>query len=377
MKVRVISPSVTILWQNSSGVVKKLETADTAQVFLASSGSVSAIFKLEDLYMLKGSERPELKQLDGRKVTFLQKEFALKTAGHGVQFIKIGSQVEHPEMAAHWRCLLARGFQSGDELAGAVFVESASAEAWWHEWVQDPTSEATAEMMKALEDCVRPVLDSDRKALIVWPITNGHHWTCLAYLRADSQPLRAVYYDSLPSPGSLGCREKAQQCHGMLSHVLGSDRMPEFPETAFRTIQLDAHSCGLHVMNRTEELFRQFRGEGSVGVYSSIAETRKAVNGWIQVLLSHKSKQTAAPKPASGSSSSSSITGTSGSSAAAPAPLPPPEENPPAADEVAQPPLASTAGGEWGCSKCRWAVIGCMRCNPAKPGRYARGKCID
>ena len=159
--------------------------------------------------------------------------------------------------------------------------------------------------------------------------------------------MQIKYHDSLKVPHP-GCQAKAQEILSTLVQLqvpVSSTRLPTADQSV---LQEDGYSCGYHVVNRFEEEFRQFRGEGIKRVYMKPDQRRRPLNRFCQLVM-----EACKPVPES--------------QPAAP--------QPPAASNKAQPlPLPAPAAEEpvYGCSKCRYMRTGCLSCNPEKAVRHVK-----
>jgi hypothetical protein len=187
------------------------------------------------------------------------------------------------------------------------------------------------------------------------------HWTALTLRREAGSKFDITFYDSLVQTPETA-KTEVRRLLTLLFNLLGHDKFSqnELPLPTKPVIQPDGWSCGYHCCHRIEEEYRQFRGEGKLHGYQKVKETRLELNKWLKVLLDTKVK--AGPPKASPLKEASSTS----SCSSGPPPLPPPLEPAPPA-----PVLAAKATGEYGCSKCRGAVVGCLKCNPEKMYRHA------
>ena len=214
-------------------------------------------------------------------------------------------------------------------------------------YISDPeSSRAKAELQEQLATARK----REGRCLILVPVQAGgpDHWTALTLLRpAGSHSQFEVHYEDSLSQEHIDCRLQAETLLGCLTHleVPVSKRLPQ---TEFSVRQKDGYSCGYHVLNRFEEQYRQLRGEGRNRIYTKIEQRRLSVNRFVQsVLETMKPIVESQPAPQPGASSNKP---------AEPLPLPPP-------------PLAASETSTFGCSRCRWAMTGCLQCNPEKTVR--------
>jgi len=354
--VRVTAPDATRLWHNTEGVVVKQVTADSVQVMMKKTSSVRQNFRVADLYLLTGKEKLPMKEVvDLRKVTNEEKDQALLMSGGQVTYIDKEQKLEHPELATWFLQLQTRSRQSGHVLVKGqtVYLDPASGEVAVYEMQGGGVPKE--QNLQEWRDHLQLAVNTSDAVFVTVPVYNGEHWTMLQYSRQqDEEQLRTRYYDSLPTPSEL-CRKKAMIIHSIVHFLLGSKVEPGFPSTVQCPVkQKDGWSCGFHVMNRMEEEWREWRGEGKWRVYRSIEECRKELNKWIECIAKHKLAKSLKKGEEAGLTPPPPV-------------LPPPqllEEEPPAV------PLAATPGGTHGCSKCRWSTGGCHMCNSWKADKY-------
>ena len=318
-RVRVTDPKATVLWQNSEATVKRLTAVDKAEVHFVGTASVAAEFHLQDLVVIDGTERKPMSAINLAKLLALEKAAALEAAGGEVKFVTPGQQLEHPELAAAWEMLKAKGRQHSSSTTNSLYLEPAVAEVLYHAAGSKTSPEEAAEHTADWRHLVSTLVDG--RALIVVPIREAGHWTVLLVSRSEAGLWTPKYYDSLPYPGSGACRVKAAALLTVVAGLLPEGSCPGvLPDTEVPFVQTDGFSCGFHCVARMEEAFCEFRGQKLYRCYKSVSEIRKSVNAFVQTLLAFKRQQ--AKKPAG-------------------PPLPPPPTPPPPLEAPPPPILAA------------------------------------
>ena len=363
--VRVICPEAGYLWQNSKGCVEKA-SGDKVTVLLAGTKTCKGEFQASEVWELTGKEKPALPVvLNFRRLLLLQKLTALEASGNKLQFIADTAMLEGPELTAFWSSVTVRGLQAGDgfEEGQLVYLEPHSQKPAVGCHLQEAFSEEATLASQNFRNLLKSAKDTTAKCLIVCPVCSEapRHWTALTLRREADSKFDVTFYDSLEQTPETA-KTEVRRLLTLLFNLIGYDKFSqdELPLPTKPVIQPDGWSCGYHCCHMREEEYRQFRGEGKVHGYQKVKETRLELNKWLKVLLDVKVKagppKAAPPKEASSTRSCSSV----------PTPLPPPLEPAPPAQV-----LAANATGVYGCSKCRGATAGCLKCNPEKMYRHA------
>ena len=290
-------------------------------------------------------------------------------AGSSAEQTASQQMLEGPELSMVWLEILYRGSQPGDrwEQAQIVYLEPHSFAASLHSFEQQDHA-ATEEHLPDLQDRLRVAVGTDRPCLLLVPVQGPEpkHWTALTYLReAGSKDFTVQYFDSAYAVHA-NCRSKAQAVFRFL-RFLEVPSQPDFPPTQQPVWQGDGWSCGWQTLNRFEELYRQFRGEGKKRVYTQADQRRVQVNR-----LAAATKEACSPAAAKAASSAAPA-----ASAASAAPLAPPPAPPPVSEPLLQPaglPKAAVPSGSYGCRRCKYAKSGWLSCCPEKMLRYAYKK---
>jgi hypothetical protein len=258
------------------------------------ASSITAWFSKDDVYQLTGSEcTPMSSTVDFRRATKVQKDRALEWAGAELKFLQPAACMEHPEMGAWWAQLLAKQEQckpftkyTEQEL---VYLDPAVCQ-----WIVSATAEDSADHVLGWKAQLALARETGSRALVVCPVYAAGHWTLLTWFRKPAEggetSWRVQYWDSL-HPSHQACEKEAREVFKVVQSLLeprvqGSEHFPDKVECPVR--QTDGWSCGYHVVNRVEELVREFRGEGRRTCNVPAAQLRTEVNKWIEAVLKHK-----------------------------------------------------------------------------------------
>ena len=371
--VRVVAPGQTDLVRNSPAVVQSHYDSGLVCVQLP-SGSMRT-FPQSDLYLLTGKEKVPLPEKTPalNKVKKQLQELALTACGGKVRAgVKRTTLLESPELNAAWHELGFRVMASGGQWPCRLFTALNIQEmdfAIVH-WGKSPGSSESREAVTQTRSVLAAQMLEEREAACAQlPIHGGGHWTLLTLSRAatpedqaEPNKLSVTYRDSLRKP-SAACLQKAHVALSFLLHVIGSDKVVQhvLPELAPSTQQDDVHSCGFYCLTWMEEDYREFRGEGRYRLPENYLHKAADLSKWFKNLLaasSHAKQAKAAALAKAG------------------LPDPPPlADAPPAAPAQPAVPLplpgAPKSSSEvFGCSRCKYASIGCLSCNPAKTAKW-------
>jgi len=360
-----IAANASRVWQNSICTVVSQDphsqqlTLQLAHTTTKRQAAPSEVAEVKPGWKAGMSDR-----LDFRRLTNAQKQEAWTLAGGEVQQSLAGANLEGPELSMGWMDILLRGRQTGDRWAPdqVVYLEPHGLTASLHIWEQKDEARLS-EVLPSLQQDLRLALTTDSPVLIVVPVQGAapDHWTALTYLRQPgSKAFSASHFDSLGQVHA-NCRSQAESIHQFLL-FLGLTAEPELGLTQQPVLQTDGWSCGYHCLNRLEELYRQFRGEGQKRVYTKIEDRRQQVNRFA-----------ASTKEACSSAAAKAAAKAAAAKAAplGPPPLPPPASDPPPLLPQAGLPKAAMPSGVWGCSRCKFAQTGCLSCCPEKMLRHA------
>ena len=362
--VRILDRAATLLWRSSVAVVLEAQhSSQELKVAMKGAPTVQHSFLACNVTQLTGSEKPGfVVSTDGTKITLEEKESGVNQSIGEPKYLSHGQQAEDPELACFFSTLLHSSKKAGDPEAvrkTAVWMNAGTSAVVAWETSQAPHSVVLQEALMGWQEQLEASKTGESHLVLV-PVAAAGHWTLLAFIRKGAAGAYAVkYLDSLAG-GSAGCRVQAEIIGNHVWRLLHSATSQEdsftMPETSIAVRQFDLWSCGLHVCNRAEELFREHRGEGRVILEREIGETRHLINKWINVLLLHKKAKEV--KEAAQKDHGSEKPG----SCLPPPPLPLPDS---------LTPKAALPSGKWGCSKCKWSPAGCLKCNPDKMLKHA------
>ena len=355
-RVRCIAPDATRFWKNQAVVVKSFNSksqmltvthADTGTARQLSPDHVAEIPAVQKAAMAD--------KLNLARLTNLQRQRVWLETGNLNQMAD-EQLVEGPELTASWYEVFFRGLQAGDQWAPGqvVYMEPHSFQASVYAWqTEDQGAVHQVESVRAQMETAR----SDAKCLILAPIQAGQpdHWTLLSFIRLQGESQFTVRHEDSLSAVHANCRLQAEASFRFLVAMGVQCTQPALPATELPVNQGDHWSCGWQTVNRMEEAYRAFRGEGRKRVYVDKQARRQLTNWFSDHLVSKCSKADEAK--------------------AAP-PLPPPSAPPAAAQpaELLGPsglPQAACKETGFGCSKCRHSEAGCLQCNPAKALKFA------
>ena len=221
-------------------------------------------------------------KIDYRRLTQAQKQVAWLAAGEQADQTATETLLEGPELTLSWKEVYYRGFQAGDRYPAGQLVylephQTVAALHCWRERAEKP--EMAEESLRELRELLHTACTSPAPCLILAPIQAGgpDHWTALIFMRQQpGSQFVAKHYDSL-SQVHKGCRRQAEDCFACLAE-LGVAAQAALPPTDLSVHQKDGWSCGWQTVNRFEEAYRQFRGEGFTRIYVSKEQRRKATN---------------------------------------------------------------------------------------------------
>jgi len=352
--VRCIQATASYFWQNSlAEVVQHRPKAGQVQVRLPGTQTTRWMQAADVVPAPTGISKLGLvDRLNLKKLTKLQKEQIWNDAASQASLDQTPPKTElgGPELSAGWFEIFYRGIQAGDRIqpGEVVFLEPHALQTLQDDLYSDrPESQA---VKTCLQDKLATARLSQGRCLIVAPIQGDDpaHWTSLSLLRLEGSQFTVKYQDSLNEEHSH-CLSRANAIFGCLLNLGVPASVLGMPPTELTVSQGDSWSCGFHTLNRFEEQFRQFRGEGQRSVYTTPEQRRQSLNRLCQHLQEHfKPVPVSAPPPPPEAA---------GSSQAAPLPLPAP--------------LAEDST-VYGCSRCRHAKTGCLACNPEKAVRAVK-----
>ena len=355
--VRCIQPEASHFWQNAvAEVLQHRPKAQQVQVRLKASKTERWMQTAHVAPLPKGMSKPVLAgKLNIARLTNLQKEQIWNHAASRSDLSQTPpkTDLEGPELTAGWYDIFYRGIQTGEKVESGevVFLEPHTLQVVEADLYSDRPE---GQLIKTeLQEKLATARLSQGRCLILAPIQadDPPHWTSLSLIRLEGREFTVKYQDSLRQEHPH-CRARAESILACLQHLQVPVSQDGMPETELTVWQGDGWSCGFHTLNRQEEQFRQFRGEGLYRVYTTPEQRRQPLNRLCQHLQEFFKPVPEAPLSAAQPPPAVS------SSQAGPLPLPPPPAKEP----------------EYGCSKCRHSKKGCLMCNPEQAVRYVARK---
>ena len=203
------------------------------------------------------------------------------------------------------------------------------------------------------------------------PCHAGGHWTLLTLWRAatpegqaEAEKIIVTYRDALPKP-SAACQQKAHVALSLLIAAIEGftgapcGLGPVLPAPAFSAKQTNSTVRGYFCLTWMEEDLRLLRGEGVRRLPEVFVNRAADLSRWFKRICAESKRVVEAANAKAAQARAAKA------ASKAPAPLPPPASGP-APDPLSLPGPPVNTKETSGCSRCRFRLSGCDKCNPYK-----------